>query len=89
MDHEKPHWLRKRLPIDHVVKRVEGDLMKNRLHTICQEACCPNLGECFSEGLAAFLIMGNVCTRNCSFCAVRSGKPAPPLIPMSLKGWRI
>ena len=58
------------------MQAMEGNLEQNRLHTICQEACCPNQGECFSRGVATFLIMGNVCTRNCRFCAVDSGSPA-------------
>ena len=74
---EKPAWLRKRLPVGKGFQEVEQSLMTNRLHTICQEACCPNQGECFSKGIATFLIMGNVCTRNCRFCAVTSGKPSP------------
>jgi len=72
----KPEWLRKRLPVGASVQAMEGNLEQNRLHTICQEACCPNQGECFSKGVATFLIMGNVCTRNCRFCAVYSGTPA-------------
>jgi lipoyl synthase len=71
----KPEWLRKRLPVGTSVQEMEGNLERNRLHTICQEACCPNQGECFSKGVATFLIMGNVCTRNCRFCAVESGTP--------------
>jgi lipoic acid synthetase len=74
---EKPDWLRKRLPVDERFKKLEQGLTANRLHTICQEACCPNQGECFSKGVATFLIMGNVCTRHCRFCAVTSGKPKP------------
>ena len=74
---EKPHWLRKKLSIGYSTMAIEGDLLNNRLHTICQEACCPNQGECFSKGEAAFLIMGNICTRNCRFCAVSSGIPLP------------
>jgi lipoic acid synthetase len=73
----KPAWLRKRLSINHQTRQIEQDLRANRLHTICQEACCPNRGECFSRGVATFLIMGNVCTRNCTFCAVASGNPQP------------
>lgn len=73
----KPEWLRKRLPIGDTVQWMEDNLEENRLHTICQEACCPNQGECFSRGVATFLIMGNVCTRNCRFCAVNHGTPAP------------
>jgi len=72
----KPEWLRKRLPVGAAVQAMEGNLENNRLHTICQEACCPNQGECFSKGVATFLIMGNVCTRNCRFCAVESGTPS-------------
>jgi lipoic acid synthetase len=71
----KPDWLRKRLPVGASVQAMEGNLEQNRLHTICQEACCPNQGECFSKGVATFLILGNVCTRNCRFCAVDSGTP--------------
>ena len=71
----KPEWLRKRLPVGAAVQAMEGNLEQNRLHTICQEACCPNQGECFAKGVATFLIMGNVCTRNCRFCAVDSGTP--------------
>lgn len=73
----KPGWLRKRLPTGKITKRIEENLLRNNLHTICQEGCCPNQGECFAKGVAAFLIMGNVCTRNCRFCAVASGKPTP------------
>ncbi|MBW2560494.1 MAG: lipoyl synthase [Deltaproteobacteria bacterium] len=73
----KPDWLRKRLPTGEITKRTEENLLRNSLHTICQEGCCPNQGECFARGVATFLIMGNVCTRNCRFCAVTSGKPTP------------
>ncbi len=72
---EKPPWLRKRLPMGEVTRQVEKDLMERRLHTICQEGCCPNQGECFSKREASFLIMGRICTRNCRFCAVESGRP--------------
>lgn len=73
----RPEWLRKRLPLGTHVQAMEGSLERNRLHTICQEACCPNQGECFSKGVATYLVMGNVCTRNCRFCAVDSGTPGP------------
>src|SRR5512137_2041516 len=75
MNPTKPEWLRKRLPVGAAVQAMEGNLEQNRLHTICQEACCPNQGECFSMGVATFLVMGNVCTRNCRFCAVDTGTP--------------
>ncbi len=74
---EKPSWLRKRLPLDAMTRKVEADLYARGLHTICQEGCCPNQGECFSRGEASFLIMGEICTRNCRFCAVKSGTPSP------------
>lgn len=72
---EKPSWLRKKLPLDATTRKVEAGLTARKLHTICQEGCCPNQGECFSCGEATFLIMGRVCTRNCRFCAVQSGRP--------------
>jgi lipoic acid synthetase len=73
----KPPWLKKRLSLDGSFRTMEHDLRANRLHTVCQEALCPNRGECFSRGVATFLIMGNVCTRDCRFCAVRTGRPLP------------
>jgi lipoic acid synthetase len=73
----KPPWLKKRLPLDGPFRTLEHDLRANRLHTVCQEALCPNRGECFTSGVATFLIMGNVCTRDCRFCAVRPGRPLP------------
>ncbi len=74
---EKPPWFRKKLPIGTMVDSISSEMSENRLHTICQEAACPNQGECFSKGVATFLIMGNVCTRNCRFCAVTDGNPEP------------
>ena len=71
----KPDWLRKRLPLNAATMKVEARLMERKLHTICQEGCCPNQGECFAKGIATFLIMGDICTRNCRFCAVHHGKP--------------
>jgi len=69
----KPQWLSKRLSLDGKAGRLEDDLEKLRLHTVCREACCPNQAECFSRGTATFLIMGDVCTRDCRFCAIKSG----------------
>ena len=74
----KPDWLRKRLPLNAATMKVEARLMERKLHTICQEGCCPNQGECFAKGIATFLIMGDICTRNCRFCAVHHGKPLAP-----------
>ena len=73
----KPEWLRKRLPLTAAVRNTEASLHRRQLHTICQEGCCPNQGECFDRGVATFLIMGDICTRNCLYCAVGHGKPGP------------
>jgi lipoic acid synthetase len=74
----KPHWLRKRLPTGPEYEQVRALIEKGRLHTVCQEAACPNQFECFSNHTATFLIMGDRCTRNCRFCNVESGAaPAP------------
>jgi lipoic acid synthetase len=74
----KPSWLKKRLPPYQDLARVKSILDDINLHTVCEEAHCPNLGECFSEGMATFLILGRRCTRNCGFCAIEYGTPAPP-----------
>jgi lipoic acid synthetase len=74
----KPPWLRLRLPSGPVYEQVRSLLANVRLHTVCQEAHCPNQWECFSSKTAAFLIMGPHCTRNCRFCAVEHGAPEPP-----------
>lgn len=74
----KPKWLRKRLPTAPAFGEVTTLLKKGRLHTVCQEAKCPNLWECFSQRTATFLIMGPRCTRNCCFCSVGQGPSGPP-----------
>ncbi|MDD1622829.1 MAG: lipoyl synthase [Methylococcaceae bacterium] len=73
----KPDWIRIKLPIGDRVNRIKQSLRENRLHTVCEEAACPNLGECFSHGTATFMIMGDLCTRRCPFCDVAHGKPRP------------
>lgn len=75
---KKPPWLKKRIPPYQDLLKVKTLLEKGGLHTVCEEARCPNLGECFSQGTATFLILGEVCTRNCGFCAVRHGDPVSP-----------
>ena len=70
---KKPDWLRKRLPPYQDLAKVKSILDEGALHTVCEEARCPNLGECFSKGTATLLILGNRCTRNCGFCAVEHG----------------
>lgn len=72
----KPDWLKKRLPAAEPLRRMQALLRDRCLHTVCESALCPNLGECFERGTATFLIMGDVCTRNCGFCAVSTGHPA-------------
>jgi len=73
-----PPWLRKRIPPEARLRRVRDLLARLRLHTVCQSAHCPNLCECFAQGTATFMILGNTCTRNCRFCAVETGTQCPP-----------
>ena len=72
---KKPDWLRVKLPIGENYKKVRKLVDEYQLHTICQSGHCPNMGECWGEGTATFMILGNVCTRSCSFCAVATGRP--------------
>jgi lipoic acid synthetase len=71
----KPDWIRIKLPAGDKINQLKQSLRDNRLHTVCEEAACPNLGECFSHGTATFMIMGDLCTRRCPFCDVAHGKP--------------
>lgn len=71
----RPEWLRVKLPIGENYRQVRALVDQYKLHTICQSGNCPNMGECWGEGTATFMILGNVCTRSCSFCAVKTGKP--------------
>ena len=71
----KPDWLRVKLPIGEDFKRVRALVDQYNLHTICQSGSCPNMGECWGAGTATFMILGNTCTRSCSFCAVKTGRP--------------
>ena len=73
----KPSWIRAKAPSSPEVARLKGVLREHRLHTVCEEASCPNLGECFGHGTATFMIMGDICTRRCPFCDVSHGRPAP------------
>lgn len=72
---KKPDWLRVKLPIGESYKHVRGLVDTHKLHTICESGNCPNMGECWGEGTATFMILGNVCTRSCGFCAVATGRP--------------
>ena len=73
----KPKWIRAQFPGTPEVLRLKRILRENRLHTVCEEASCPNLGECFGHGTATFMIMGDICTRRCPFCDVGHGRPNP------------
>lgn len=72
---KRPDWLRVKLPIGENYKKVRNLVDEYNLHTICQSGNCPNMGECWGAGTATFMILGNVCTRSCSFCAVKTGRP--------------
>jgi lipoyl synthase len=73
----KPDWLRVKLPIGESYKHVRSLVDAHKLHTICESGNCPNMGECWGEGTATFMILGNTCTRSCGFCAVATGRPEP------------
>ena len=72
---KKPNWLRVKLPVGESYKHVRGLVDTHKLHTICESGNCPNMGECWGAGTATFMILGNICTRSCGFCAVATGKP--------------
>jgi lipoic acid synthetase len=72
---KKPKWLRVKLPTGKNYKHVRKLVSDNKLHTICESGNCPNMGECWGEGTATFMILGNICTRSCGFCAVATGRP--------------
>ncbi|MEM8593207.1 MAG: lipoyl synthase [Pseudomonadota bacterium] len=74
---KKPDWIRVKMPISPEVQRIKGILREKKLASVCEEAQCPNLGECFSGGTATFMIMGEICTRRCPFCDVAHGRPNP------------
>jgi lipoic acid synthetase len=75
---KKPDWIRVRLSQGPRFQDIKRILRENRLHTVCEEASCPNIGECFSKGTATFMILGDLCTRRCPFCDVGHGRPLPP-----------
>ena len=74
---QKPNWLRVKLPIGEDYKHVRSLVDTHQLHTICESGNCPNMGECWGAGTATFMILGNICTRSCRFCAVATGRPLP------------
>ena len=71
----KPKWLRVKLPTGKKYTELRGLVDKYNLHTICTSGSCPNMGECWGEGTATFMILGNICTRSCGFCGVQTGRP--------------
>jgi len=72
---KKPKWLRVKLPTGENYRKVRSLVDQHQLHTICESGSCPNMGECWGEGTATFMILGNICTRSCGFCAVKTGRP--------------
>jgi lipoyl synthase len=72
---KKPDWLRVKLPVGEEYAKIRKVVADNKLHTICESGNCPNMGECWGAGTATFMILGNVCTRSCTFCAVATGRP--------------
>src|SRR6187402_789220 len=72
---KKPSWLKVKLPTGENYRKVRKLVDEYKLHTICESGNCPNMGECWGEGTATFMILGNTCTRSCSFCAVATGRP--------------
>jgi len=77
LNKKKPKWLRVKLPIGEKYRSVRKLVDDHKLHTICESGNCPNMGECWGAGTATFMILGNICTRSCGFCAVATGRPKP------------
>lgn len=76
LPHQKPAWLKVKLPTGKSYQHVKNLMRAKSLHTVCEEAMCPNLGECWSRGTATFLLMGDTCTRSCGFCHIKTGRPS-------------
>ena len=72
---ERPDWLKVKIPSGESYARLKGLIDGHRLHTVCEEARCPNMGKCWNAGTATFMILGDTCTRSCGFCAVKTGRP--------------
>jgi len=92
---KKPNWIRVKLPVGEKYKSLRGLVDKYKLNTICTSGSCPNMGECWAEGTATFMILGNICTRSCGFCGVKTGRPnavdweEPEKVAMSIKIMKI
>lgn len=74
----RPEWIKVRAPSGETYKRLQSLMRSKKLNTVCEEASCPNMGECWDSGTATFLMLGDVCTRTCGFCDIKRGKPSPP-----------
>ena len=91
----KPKWIRVKLPIGKKYTDLRNLVDKYKLNTICTSGSCPNMGECWAEGTATFMILGNVCTRSCTFCAVATGRPPeydrmePLRVAKAIKKWEL
>ncbi len=72
---KRPDWLKVKVPVGPDYVRLDGIMRSHRLHTVCEEARCPNMGECWNSGTATFMILGDICTRSCGFCAIKTGRP--------------
>ncbi len=75
---QRPEWLKVKAPSGEIYTNLKNMIHSKSLHTVCEEARCPNMGECWGAGTATFMILGDICIRNCRFCAITSGKPLPP-----------
>ena len=84
----RPAWIKARAPMGERYEALQGLMRDLALHTVCEEARCPNIGECWNRGTATFMILGDVCTRACGFCAVKTGLPRLPPDPEEPRGWR-
>ena len=73
----RPPWIKVRAPGGETFEHVQGLMRSKTLHTVCEEALCPNIGECWGSGTATFLMMGDICTRSCVFCDIKTGRPSP------------
>ena len=73
----RPPWIRVRAPMGETYENVRNLMRSKDLHTVCEEAMCPNIGECWGSGTATFLMMGDTCTRSCGFCDIKTGRPNP------------
>lgn len=87
VDRHKPAWLKATLPTGAKYQALKRTVEELRLHTVCQEALCPNVGECWTHGTLTVMILGSVCTRACKFCAVDTGNPRGSWTPRSPSGW--